>query len=144
VRAAEQLLREGKRPTVAAVREKVGGSPSTVAPHLDGWWRALGKRVAQGPEAFERIPAALVDVVESLWLETLTEARSRAREGLSLPLAGDNERHDKPPAASRASSYRDLQKELLSLIELLRQEQSKLSTAARRLVALQRALSSRR
>jgi hypothetical protein len=108
VRAAEQLLREGMRPTVAAVREKVGGSPSTVAPHLDAWWRGLGKRVAQGSAAFERIPAVLVDEVESLWLETLTEARARARKELSLTLIGDNDRHDKRPAASRASGYRDL------------------------------------
>jgi Plasmid replication region DNA-binding N-term len=31
VRAAEALLREGKRPTVAAARERTGGSNGTVA-----------------------------------------------------------------------------------------------------------------
>ena len=47
VRAAEALLREGKRPTVAAVRERTGGSNGTVAPLLDAWWRSFSSRIAE-------------------------------------------------------------------------------------------------
>ena len=41
-RAADALLRAGERPTIEKVREKLGtGSPNTINPLLDAWWKRL-------------------------------------------------------------------------------------------------------
>ena len=42
------------------------------------WWRSFSSRIAEGPAAFERIPSPLAHVAEALWLQTLSEARTRA------------------------------------------------------------------
>lgn len=40
-RAADALLRRGQKPSVAAVREELGGgSPNTLAPLLEKYWEA--------------------------------------------------------------------------------------------------------
>jgi len=79
-RAADALLRRGQKPSVAAVREHLrGGSPNTVGPLLEQYWRGLGTRLAAGPEALERVPESLARMTEALWLRSLDEARERAR-----------------------------------------------------------------
>jgi hypothetical protein len=79
-RAADALLRSGQKPSVAAVREQLGGgSPNTVGPLLKQYWRGLGKRIPAGPEALERVPESLARMTEALWLRSLDEARERAR-----------------------------------------------------------------
>lgn len=79
-RAADALLRRGQKPSVAAVREHLGGgSPNTVGPLLEQYWRDLGTRLAAGPEALERVPESLARMTEALWLRSLDEARERAR-----------------------------------------------------------------
>jgi hypothetical protein len=82
-RTAEKLLKAGKRPTVAAVREEIGGSNSTIAPLMDEWWKDLSQRFAGGPAAMDRIPASLAHVVEGLYLQVLADARVRSRQELS-------------------------------------------------------------
>ena len=55
--AADALLREGKRPTIERIREKIGrGSPNTINPLLDAWWKRLAARLDAGPAALHRLP----------------------------------------------------------------------------------------
>ena len=45
--AADALAMRGARPTVERVRNHLGtGSPNTVTPLLDEWWKAVGPRLA--------------------------------------------------------------------------------------------------
>jgi hypothetical protein len=77
-RAADALLRQGRKPSVAAVREHLGGgSPNTITPLLAKYWEKLGSRLGDGPESLERVPEALARVTELLWRRALEEARER-------------------------------------------------------------------
>ena len=59
-RAADALLRQGRKPSVAAIREQLGGgSPNTITPLLAKYWEKLGSRLGDGPESLERVPEAL-------------------------------------------------------------------------------------
>ncbi len=83
-KAADALLREGSRPTLDRLRERMGrGSPNTIQPLLDQWWKTLSARLDAGPAALHRIPEAVAHIVEALWLQLLAEARIRARQELS-------------------------------------------------------------
>lgn len=54
--AADALLVNGERPTIERVRLHIGrGSPNTVSPLLDSWFKQLGKRL-QDPKAFQAVP----------------------------------------------------------------------------------------
>src|SRR6267378_927084 len=54
--AADALLRTGERPTVEKIRAAIGrGSPNTVGPLLDAWWKRLAGRLDSGPAAFHRL-----------------------------------------------------------------------------------------
>jgi hypothetical protein len=150
---AEALLREGKRPTVAAVRERTGGSNATVAPLLDAWWRSFSSRIAEGPAAFERIPGPLAHIAEALWLQTLSEARARARqEASSANHQTEREKADLE-VRSHVLSLREgeleerlrrsekdraeLEAQMRALTVALRKEQANSASAERRLAALQ-------
>jgi hypothetical protein len=77
-RAADALLRQGRKPSVAAIREQLGGgSPNTITPLLAKYWGKLGARLGDGPESLERVPEALARVTELLWRRALEEARQR-------------------------------------------------------------------
>jgi hypothetical protein len=79
-RAADALLRQGTKPSVAALREQLGGgSPNTLTPMLARYWETLGQRLATGPEALERVPESLARVTELLWRRALEEARERLK-----------------------------------------------------------------
>jgi Plasmid replication region DNA-binding N-term len=79
-RAADALLRQGRKPSVAAVREHLGGgSPNTITPLLAKYWEKLGSRLGDGPESLERVPEALARVTELLWRRALEEARQRLK-----------------------------------------------------------------
>jgi hypothetical protein len=79
-RAADALLRQGTKPSVAALREQLGGgSPNTLTPMLARYWETLGRRLATGPEALERVPESLARVTELLWRRALEEARERLK-----------------------------------------------------------------
>jgi len=152
-RTAEALLREGKRPTVSAVRERTGGSNTTVAPLLDEWWRSFGRRVAEGPAAFERIPGALAHIAETLWLQTLSEARARARrDGSSAAQQTEREKANlevrshvltlreaefEERLRSREKGYAELEAQVRSLTLLLRKEHANAASVERRLATLQ-------
>jgi hypothetical protein len=79
-RAADALLRQGRKPSVAAIRERLGGgSPNTITPLLAKYWEKLGSRLGDGPESLERVPEALARVTELLWRRALEEARERLK-----------------------------------------------------------------
>ena len=78
-RAADALLREGERPTIERIRARLGrGSPNTINPLLDAWWRRLAGRLDAGPAALHRLPEPVLLAAEGLWMQTLDEARRRA------------------------------------------------------------------
>jgi Plasmid replication region DNA-binding N-term len=79
-RAADALLRQGRKPSVAAIREQLGGgSPNTITPLLAKYWEKLGTRLGDGPESLERVPEALARVTELLWRRAIEEARERLK-----------------------------------------------------------------
>lgn len=49
--AARELLREGTRPTVRRVRDKIGGSPNDLTPLLASWFAHVGEELARSPDA---------------------------------------------------------------------------------------------
>src|SRR5271170_634821 len=83
--AADALLRAGERPTIERIREKIGrGSPNTINPILDAWWKRLSSRLDAGPAALHRLPESVAHVAEALWIQALDEGRRRAELELSL------------------------------------------------------------
>ncbi len=69
-----RLLREGDRPTIERVRERIGrGSPNTINPLLDAWWKRLAARLDSGPAALHRLPETVAHVAEALWMQALDE-----------------------------------------------------------------------
>jgi hypothetical protein len=55
--AADALLREGLKPTIERVRQRLcGGSPNTINPLLDAWYVTLSARVADVAVPLERDP----------------------------------------------------------------------------------------
>jgi hypothetical protein len=76
--ACDALLVSGSRPTIERVRHYLGrGSPNTVGPHLDTWFKGLGARI-QDPAAFAA-PSGEPDPVRGaashLWEVAQAEAR---------------------------------------------------------------------
>jgi Plasmid replication region DNA-binding N-term len=81
--AADSLLRLGHRPTIDKVRAKIGkGSPNTINPMLDAWWKSLSARLDSGPAALHRLPETVAHVAEALWMQALEEGRRRAHQEL--------------------------------------------------------------
>jgi hypothetical protein len=76
--SADTLLRSGERPTIEKIRAKLGkGSPNTINPMLDAWWKTLSARLDSGPAALHRLPEAVAHVAEALWMQALAESRRR-------------------------------------------------------------------
>ena len=72
----DALLRAGERPTVEKIRLRLGsGSPNTVGPLLDIWWKHLSARLDFGPAALHRLPETVAHVAEALWMQALDEGR---------------------------------------------------------------------
>ena len=89
-RACDALLLAGERPTIERVRHHLGtGSPNTVGPHLDTWFKSLGARIVNpaGFAAQAAIPDAVQEAAKSLWDRAVAEARhdfdARLQEGLA-------------------------------------------------------------
>jgi hypothetical protein len=81
--AADTLLRAGERPTIEKIRLKIGkGSPNTINPLLDSWWKTLSARLDSGPAALHRLPESVAHVAEALWIQALEEGRRRAHQEL--------------------------------------------------------------
>jgi hypothetical protein len=153
-RAADSLLRTGQRPTIEKVRAKIGrGSPNTINPLLDVWWSRLAGRLDAGPAALHRLPEPVLLAAESLWLQTLDEARKRAtaeqgsrkatlaRDAQELDLRAhvmsirESELRDRIAQAEGRASQ--LAIEIEALTTLLRKEQASRLAVERRLAAAQ-------
>ena len=77
--AADSLLRTGDRPTIEKIRSKLGrGSPNTINPMLDAWWKTLSARLDAGPQALHRLPESIAHIAEALWMQALEEGKRRA------------------------------------------------------------------
>lgn len=80
-RTADALVRAGERPTVERIRAKLGGgSPNTIVPLLDAWWKRIGARLDAGPAALHRLPEVVAHVAEALWMHALHAARERVAQ----------------------------------------------------------------
>lgn len=82
--AAFTLLREGKNPTVASVRERMGGaSPNAVAPALKRWRATFAAQLSGAAgAAHDALPPGVLEIVHALWSRALFEAhrvRAEAR-----------------------------------------------------------------
>jgi hypothetical protein len=160
-RAADALLRQGTKPSVAALREQLGGgSPNTITPLLAKYWEALGQRLNAGPESLERVPESLARVTELLWRRALDEARERLKilgvrdesdrglvdlqdhvMKLSVALAEARAREGEQLThlASLSKERETLRTERGSLLALLKSTQALLEQQNARVAALERA-----
>jgi Plasmid replication region DNA-binding N-term len=162
-RAADALLRQGTKPSVAALREQLGGgSPNTITPLLAKYWETLGTRLGAGPESLERVPENLARVTELLWRRALDEARERLKilgvrdepagelvrlqeqlSKLSVALAEARAREGEQLThlASLSRDRETLRTERASLLALLNSTQALLEQQNARVAALERARS---
>jgi hypothetical protein len=157
-RAADALLRAGERPTIEKVREKLGsGSPNTINPLLDTWWKRLSARLDAGPAALHRLPESVAHAAEALWMQALVEGRRRAaQEGhaTTRALATDKQTLEvrshvlslreselESRLRDRAQRQAALEAQLQDLTTLLRKEQATRDAQARRISALEDQLS---
>jgi hypothetical protein len=153
-RAADALLRAGQRPTVERVREAIGrGSPNTINPLLDAWWKRLAGRLDAGPAALHRLPEPVLHAAEGLWMQTLDEARRRAAAEQGSGKASLAKDRQDLEVRSHILSIREseltsrlqdrdrriaqLELELQTLVTLLRKEQASRAAADRRLAEVQ-------
>jgi len=144
-KACDALLLEGARPTIERVRQKLGrGSPNTVSPMLETWFKHLGGRI-KDPRAFSA-PASMPDPVhqaaQHLWEAAQAEARRDFDEQLKAGLAEaaatvDLEKDRAALAdalAAAASTKADvLQAELTQMREVLEGERAAHAATAARL-----------
>jgi hypothetical protein len=148
-KACDALLLEGARPTIERVRQKLGrGSPNTVSPMLETWFRHLGARI-KDPGAFAAptsTPEPIHQAAQHLWEVAQAEARrdldDRLQEGLAAAKANveaEKERATIADAAAFSANSRSahLQVELDQLREVLETERSAHAATAARLDAAQ-------
>jgi hypothetical protein len=160
-RAADALLRHGRKPSVAAIREQLGGgSPNTITPLLAKYWETLGVRLGAGPDSLARVPESLARVTELLWRRALDEARERLKilgvredsdQGLielqeqlmklsvALAEARAREGEQLTHLASLSKERETLRTERGSLLALLKSTQALLEQQNARVSALERA-----
>lgn len=86
--AADAILARGERPTVERIRALLGtGSPNTLGPLIDNWYRTLSARVAgmhsANADAQGRAPTAAINAFNLLWDTALAEARTASQAELA-------------------------------------------------------------
>src|SRR5205809_979023 len=91
-RAADAILAKGERPTIEKVRQLLGtGSPNTVTPLLERWYRQLSSRIPDlqaGHVVGNRAPSAVKSAFDLFWDTAMGEARAAAQK----ELAGEREK----------------------------------------------------
>jgi hypothetical protein len=154
--AADTLLRAGDRPTVQKIRTKLGrGSPNTINPMLDAWWKTLSARLDAGPAALHRLPESVAHAAEALWMQALDEGRRRAHQELktSERIAADHQQDLEVRShvltlregeldsrlRDRDRTIEDLNLRLRELTGLLRKEQVTRELLSRQIAQLQSA-----
>jgi hypothetical protein len=160
-RAADRLLRAGNRPTIEKIRAALkGGSPNTINPLLDAWWRKLSARLDSGPAALHRLPESVAQAAEALWMQALDEGRRRAQLELRSSERAAAEQQQTLQLRSHVLSLREgeldsrlrdresiitaLNQQLRELTRLLRNEQATREAQSRRIAALEAELPARR
>ena len=87
---ADQLLRDGVKPTQQNVRDRLGsGSLTTINRALNEWWEQLGSRLEAQTQGFD-LPGPVVKQVNRLWSEALAyadKASNQRVESLQIKLA---------------------------------------------------------
>lgn len=128
--AADALLMEGSRPTIERVRQKIGrGSPNTVSPLLDTWFKRLGTRV-RDPRAFakpSRIPEPVAKAAEHFWdvaLSAARQERSQALEAQAEHLRRETEAlHERQDQHARdVAAFQTQRAQLESVLATMRQQ----------------------
>ena len=129
--ACDALLLEGARPTIERVRQKIGsGSPNTVSPFLETWFKHLGGRI-KDPGAFSAppgIPDPIVQAAKHFWEVAMAQSRldfdARLHDGLASAIANVEAEKDRAAQASAAAfdataKATRLQAELMEQSQLL-------------------------
>jgi hypothetical protein len=159
--AADSLLRAGERPTIEKIRAKIGrGSPNTINPLLDAWWKTLSARLDSGPAALHRLPETVAHVAEALWMQALEEGRRRAHAELktSERLSLDHQQNLEVRShvltlregeldsrlRDRERTIDDLNLRLRELTTMLRKEQATRESQLQRIIALETVLARRK
>jgi hypothetical protein len=160
-RAADALFRAGERPTIEKVRAKIGrGSPNTINPLLDTWWKRLASRLDAGPAALHRVPESVAHVAEALWMQALDEGRRRAAQELSRDARSAAHTKDDLEVRSHVLTLREgefdvrlkdrernqatLEAQVRELTVLIRKDRATIDAQSRRIADLERATSSGR
>lgn len=88
--ACDALVLAGERPTIERVRLKIGrGSPNTVSPMLDVWFKGLGRRL-QDPGAFAPppdVPSPVLQAARHFWEVAQAESRRDVEAQIHAGLA---------------------------------------------------------
>ena len=108
--ASDALLLEGARPTIERVRQKIGrGSPNTVSPYLDSWFKSLGARIKE-PGKFlpsTDVPDPIVQVAKHLWETAQAETRrdfdARLTEAMAASVANVEAEKERAAVAEAAA-----------------------------------------
>lgn len=108
--ACDALLLAGARPTIERVRQRIGrGSPNTVSPYLDTWFKGLGGRI-KDPAAFSappELPDPMQQAAKHFWEVALAETRrdfdQRLHEGLAAAITNVEAEKEKAAQASAAA-----------------------------------------
>jgi len=150
--AADAVLLAGEKPTIERVRQHLGsGSPNTVGPLLEQWFKHLGRRI-QDPGAFVApagVPDPVLQAAQHFWEMALAQTRGdfeeRLRQGLADAIANvesEKERAEIAGAAAFEASAKAtrLQGELTEQAQLLRRAQEALAAESARLQEVRAAL----
>lgn len=130
-RAANELLIEGVRPSIEKVRARLKrGSPNTVGPYLDKWFKDLARRVADVDldQRGDGLPAGVRNAMRLLWDTALREAGAVA----SMRLAAQEAAADAREQAA-AQKERDLESARAGMEEALRQANARADDLRRQL-----------
>ena len=131
--AADQILRSGRRPTVEAVRELLGGgSPNSVTAYIQDWYQELGERLNTTEKPLAGFPKEAISLLGELWRIAATD-----RTGGQVVVADDADRR-------LLEAERDSLLAQNKALEVLNQELQRHRASADRSLAETRALLSRR
>jgi len=103
------------------------GSPNTINPLLDTWWKKLSARLDAGPAALHRLPESVAHVAEALWMQALDEGRRRAAQ----------EQHSTTRALATDKQHLEVRSHVLSLREGEGELESRLHDREHRQAALE-------
>lgn len=150
--AADALIAAGDRPTIERVRQKIGsGSPNTVSPMLDAWYRTLPARLgvaapAEGVPGY-RLPPEVADAARALWELACRDASELSRQAHEAQRAVLDRREDALTVAESefqrreetfASSKASLEESVLRGNDTIAGLQRQLDAAQQRQAAMER------